>query len=43
VFAFESTLSWSLHRVQGAGMLSTSGLFHCLFTVTGRIAITCKP
>jgi uncharacterized protein (AIM24 family) len=42
VLAFESTLSWDLHRVQGAGMLSTSGLFNCLFTGAGRIAITCK-
>ena len=42
VLAFESTLSWDLHRVQGAGALSTSGLFNCLFTGRGRIAITCK-
>ncbi|GAA5146070.1 AIM24 family protein [Pseudonocardia eucalypti] len=42
VLAFEPSLSWDLHRVQGAGMLSTSGLFNCLFSGRGRIAITCK-
>jgi uncharacterized protein (AIM24 family) len=42
VLAFESSLSWDIRRVQGAGMLSNAGLFNCLFTGQGRIAITCK-
>ena len=42
VLAFEPTLKWDIHMVQGAGMLSSSGLFNCLFTGHGRIAITCK-
>lgn len=42
VLAFEPTLTWDIKRVQGAGMLSTSGLFNCVFTGQGRIAITCK-
>ncbi|HTF52177.1 MAG TPA: AIM24 family protein [Pseudonocardia sp.] len=42
VLAFEPTLKWDIHMVQGAGMLSASGLFNCLFTGHGRIAITCK-
>jgi len=42
VLAFEPTLRWDIHRVQGAGFLSTAGLLNCLFTGRGRIAITCK-
>lgn len=42
VLAFESSLSWDLHRVQGAGMLSAAGVFNCVFSGRGRIAITCK-
>lgn len=42
VLAFEPTLKWDIHRVQGAGYLSNAGLFNCLFTGQGRIAITCK-
>ncbi|MEJ3654829.1 AIM24 family protein [Actinomycetes bacterium KLBMP 9759] len=42
VLAFEPSLSWDVQRVQGAGMLSSAGLFNCVFTGRGRIAITCK-
>jgi uncharacterized protein (AIM24 family) len=42
VLAFEPSLSWDIRRVQGVGMLSTAGLFNCVFTGQGRIAITCK-
>jgi uncharacterized protein (AIM24 family) len=42
VLAFEPTLSWDIKMVQGAGMLSNSGLFNCNFTGQGRIAITTK-
>jgi uncharacterized protein (AIM24 family) len=42
VLAFEPTLQWDIRRVQGAGYLSNAGLFNCVFTGHGRIAITCK-
>jgi uncharacterized protein (AIM24 family) len=42
VLAFESSLSWDIQRVQGAGMLSNAGLFNCVFSGQGRLAITCK-
>jgi len=42
VLAFEPTLKWDIHQVQGAGYLSNAGLFNCGFTGHGRIAITCK-
>lgn len=42
VLAFEPGLSWDIHRVSGAGALSSSGLFNCVFTGRGRIAVTCK-
>lgn len=42
VLAFEPSLGWDIQRVQGAGMLSSSGLFNCVFSGRGRIAITCK-
>ena len=42
VLAFEPTLSWDIQPVQGAGMLSNAGLFNCMFTGQGRLAITCK-
>lgn len=42
VLAFEPGLRWDIRRVQGAGMLSSAGLFNCVFTGAGRIAITCK-
>jgi uncharacterized protein (AIM24 family) len=40
VLAFESTLQYDIKFVQGMGMLSSAGLFNCVFTGTGRIAIT---
>ena len=42
ILAFEPTLSYEIRRVQGAGMLSNAGLFNCLFSGQGRIAITTK-
>lgn len=42
VLAFEPTLSYDIRRVQGAGMLSNAGLFNCIFSGQGRIAITTK-
>ena len=41
VLAFDSTLSYRIGRVQGAaGLASNAGLFNCIFTGHGRIAIT---
>jgi uncharacterized protein (AIM24 family) len=40
VLAFEPTLQYEIRMVQGMGMLSSAGLFNCLFTGTGRIAVT---
>jgi uncharacterized protein (AIM24 family) len=42
VLAFEPSLSYDIRRVEGAGMLSNAGLFNCLFSGQGRIAITTK-
>ncbi|MGH3912000.1 MAG: AIM24 family protein [Pseudonocardiaceae bacterium] len=42
VLAFEPTLSYDIRRVEGAGMLSAAGLFNCVFSGPGRIAITSK-
>jgi len=42
VLAFEPSLSYDVRRVQGAGMLSNAGLFNCVFSGPGRIAITTK-
>ena len=42
VLAFEPSLSYDIRRVQGAGMLSNAGLFNCVFSGQGRIAITTK-
>ena len=42
VLAFESTLQYDIKMVQGMGMLSIAGLFNCVFTGQGRIAITTK-
>jgi uncharacterized protein (AIM24 family) len=42
VLAFESTLQYDIKFVQGMGMLSAAGLFNCMFTGHGRIAITTK-
>lgn len=40
VLAFDSTLSYDIGRVQGAGALGNAGMFNCVFTGRGRIAIT---
>lgn len=40
VLAFDSSLSYTIGRVQGAGAMSNAGLFNCVFTGQGRIAIT---
>lgn len=40
VLAFDSSLSYDIARVQGAGAMSNAGLFNCVFTGRGRIAIT---
>ena len=40
VLAFESSLQYDIKMVQGMGMLSSAGLFNCVFTGQGRIAIT---
>ncbi|MFD3596177.1 AIM24 family protein [Nocardia sp. NPDC058640] len=41
VLAFDSTLRYDVGRVQGAaGYASNAGLFNCVFTGRGRIAIT---
>ncbi|GFG51972.1 hypothetical protein CQY20_18595 [Mycolicibacterium agri] len=42
VLAFDPTLSYDIRRVQGAGMLSNAGLFNCVFSGQGRIAVTTK-
>ncbi|WP_405166802.1 AIM24 family protein [Nocardia sp. NBC_01499] len=41
VLAFDTSLSYRVQRVQGAaGIASNAGLFNCVFTGRGRIAIT---
>jgi uncharacterized protein (AIM24 family)/stress response protein SCP2 len=40
VLAFDSTLTYDIKRVQGAGAQGNAGLFNCVFTGRGRIAIT---
>lgn len=42
VLAFDPTLQYDIKMVQGAGMMSSSGLFNCVFTGYGRIAVTTK-
>ena len=42
VLAFDSTLQYDIKMVGGAGMMSSSGLFNCVFTGHGRIAVTTK-
>jgi uncharacterized protein (AIM24 family) len=42
VLAFDSSLTYDIRMVQGMGMLSNSGLFNCVFSGHGRIAITTK-
>ena len=40
VLAFDSSLSYQVQRVQGAAMGGNAGLFNCVFTGVGRIALT---
>lgn len=40
VLAFESSLTYDVKRVQGAGAMSNAGMYNCVFTGRGRIAIT---
>lgn len=42
VLAFDSSLQFDIKMVQGAGMMSSAGLFNCVFTGQGRLAITTK-
>lgn len=42
VLAFDSSLQYDIKMVQGAGMLSNAGLFNCVFSGHGRIAVTTK-
>ncbi|MEH1012707.1 AIM24 family protein [Micromonospora sp. CPCC 206060] len=42
VLAFDSTLQYDIKMVSGAGMMSSAGLFNCVFSGHGRIAITTK-
>ena len=42
VLAFEPTLSYDIKMVSGAGVVSGAGLFNCVFTGQGRLAITAK-
>ena len=42
VLAFDSTVQYDIKMVQGAGMLSNSGLFNCVFSGRGQIAIMTK-
>ncbi|RAO36871.1 hypothetical protein PSN13_01788 [Micromonospora saelicesensis] len=42
VLAFDSSLQYDIRMVGGAGMASSSGLFNCVFSGYGRIAITTK-
>jgi uncharacterized protein (AIM24 family) len=42
VLAFDASLQYDIKMVQGVGMLSSAGLFNCVFSGHGRIAITTK-
>lgn len=42
VLAFESSLQYDIKMVSGVGMLSSQGLFNCVFSGQGRIAIMTK-
>jgi uncharacterized protein (AIM24 family) len=43
VLAFDSTLQYDVRMTSGgAGMMSNAGLFNCVFTGYGRIAVTTK-
>lgn len=40
VLAFDSSVDYDIKMVQGVGMLSAAGMFNCVFTGPGRVAIT---
>jgi uncharacterized protein (AIM24 family) len=42
VLAFDSTIQYDIKMVQGLGMFSSAGMFNCVFSGQGRIAITTK-
>lgn len=42
VLAFDASLQYDIKMVQGVGVLSSAGLFNCVFTGRGRLAITTK-
>jgi uncharacterized protein (AIM24 family) len=42
VLAFDASLQYDIKMVQGVGMMSSAGLFNCVFTGRGRLAITTK-
>ncbi|OLB74136.1 MAG: hypothetical protein AUI14_24515 [Actinobacteria bacterium 13_2_20CM_2_71_6] len=42
VLAFDSSVQYDIKMVQGLGMFSAAGMFNCVFTGRGRIAITTK-
>src|ERR1044071_1349484 len=42
VLAFDPTLQYDIKMVQGMGMMSNAGLFNCVFSGQGRLAITTK-
>ena len=42
VLAFDSGIQYDIKMVQGLGMFSTAGMFNCVFSGQGRIAITTK-
>lgn len=42
VLAFESSLKYDIRMVQGMGMMSSAGMFNCVFSGQGRVAITTK-
>src|SRR3954453_8598699 len=42
VLAFDSSLTYDIKMVQGVGMMSNAGLFNCVFSGSGRIAVTTK-
>jgi uncharacterized protein (AIM24 family) len=42
VLAFESSLTYDVKLVQGMGMMSTAGMFNCVFSGQGRVAITTR-
>ncbi|MET0424182.1 MAG: AIM24 family protein [Actinoplanes sp.] len=42
VLAFDSTLNYDIKMVGGAGMMSNAGLFNCVFSGHGRLAVTTR-